>query len=106
MGPGATGCAVINSATVEQATCAFFPGTTIPFTGAQLTITSRLSTCGYEAALAGSGNVLGRWRELTAIGLVGEMPGFGGACTGYVGLPTGQRRFVWNCPTCQFVLVL
>jgi hypothetical protein len=99
-----TSCPIstIGTSTVEDATCPFFPGTSVPFKGAQVTVTTD-STCQISGYLAAGVAPLGNWRMLSTYDYLGDFPGLGGLCTG-AQLPTGALRIVFNCPDCQFVI--
>ncbi len=59
--------------------------------------------CVYAAAPADGGAAAGTFERLASSDFLASFPAAGGACTG-TGLPTGVERWVFNCPTCQFIL--
>jgi hypothetical protein len=89
---------------VEDTTCLTFPGTGVPFQNLELEL-NRVQTrsqCVFE--LSGAGRELGTVYQYDSYpyAFFAEIPGLGGWCSG-IDLPTGARRVLFSCPSCQFV---
>lgn len=92
----------MTTATVEQdATCTTWPGTTTSFTDVSIMRTAS-AQCRYQ--LSGANQVLGDFWRMDDDEYLAYFPGFGGWCTGRSAF-TGAPRSIFNCPSCQFVLM-
>jgi hypothetical protein len=90
-------------ATVESSTCSNpVVAPPAPFTGTSLTF-HPLGACRSEVVIT-NGPPIGTTVQLSTMEWIGDFPPLGGACTGEW-LLTNAGRVVWNCPTCQFVIL-
>lgn len=82
------------AADIEHSTCM------LPFDALSI---STDGGCRFVATPADGGAAAGTFEQLSGGDFLGTFPGLGGTCTG-TGLPTGVERWVFNCPTCQFIV--
>ena len=91
-----------SAASVEPgSSCRTWPGSGILFTDVTIMRTAS-AQCRYT--ISGAGRTLGEFWRLDDGEYLAFFPGFGGWCTGRSAF-TGAPRGIFNCPSCQFLLM-